>query len=700
MSRHQRPVRAGYAPLFLLGALLVLPGTAVAQTDVELVGRMRGGARPPLGYYEVLRRDPEAFRFSPDNGWIRRARAVARRRAEQRAAMVRRSAAPRGAGESGAPGARLSRAPAAWGPGSVVRGSLYVPVFLAAYANTPAGDTTGVLSRANMEFRLYGTHDSPPYSAYNYYQEVSDSLLFVHGTVLDWTPVSQVDTYYEGGTYLGEPCAGLCPNARIGRLITELLAAHDAAVDFGLFDSDGPDGVPNSGDDDGYVDAVVVVHPEVDGSCIRPNPAAAFNIWAHAWTVPGAPATNDARFGGGSIRIRDYIIQGGQGGDGGCTAGEPLAMGLIAHETGHLFDLPDLYNTNWQARTSEGIGHWGLMGTGNWNTPASPAHPMAWSRAQLGWITEVLIDRDTVLDIGPIEVSDTAYIVPIPDSNEYFLLENRQRVGSDAKLKGPGLLIWHIDSVLARQRGLPFANYVNGADPEAVRLHQADGRDDLLAESNRGDAGDPFPGAAANTRFSYETDPAAARNDGSLVEVTLDSIEQVAPMGAVRVVIDLASAPQLVAPGPSALPPAVMGAYYWHRLLAQGGLGQYTWTVVTGPLPDGLALNLTSGHLAGRPRESGTFSFTVRVTSGSQGVDQALSLDVTQPVLQMADILDQLFRVGTPLSADEVAYLDLLGNRTGLLDVGDYLAWVDSGAPSMSAAALAEALERVREGGQ
>ncbi len=689
-----RSARLRGAVLTLVAVLLVVPCVATAQTDVELVGRMLGGTRPPPGYYEMLRRDPQAFQFSRDNGWIRRASAVARRRAERRAAALRARSAT---GVSGRFTPRVALA--AWGMDGALEGDLDVPVFLILYANTAAAP----FPRADMEQRLYGTSPAPPYSVYTYYQEISNGKLFVNGTVLDWTAVPEDDTVYEGGP----DCNGLCwPGSGVPQLIEDIVAAHDAAVDFRQFDNDGPDGVPNSDDDDGVVDAIVLIHPEVDGACGDQNPGAADNIWAHsysyaAWTGGTMLETNDDVNGGGAkIKVNDYIIQGGQGGDDGCVDNEPLAMGLIAHETGHLFDLPDLYNVNWDTRTSEGIGHWGLMGSGNWNTPDAPAHLMAWSRARLGWITEVLIDSDQVLDIEPIATSHTAYIVPIPGSDEYYLLENRQRIGSDLKLHAPGLLIWHVDSALARLRSPPFGNSVNGTDPEAVRLIQADGSNDLWRGTdgggNRGDAGDPFPGSTFNTRFGYDTDPAAARNDGAPVEVSIAAIEQLVPGGAVRVQVDF-SVPPLAATGPGTLPAAIMGSLYSYQFGATGGVGVYDWTLVGGALPEGLTL-FGSGLLSGRPAESGTFGFTVRVTSGSQLQEQAVTLEITEPVLQTEDILAQLFQAGTPLSADELAYLDLLGNRNGGLDVGDFLAWVDSGAPAMTAAQLAAALRRAREG--
>jgi hypothetical protein len=60
----------------------------------------------------------------------------------------------------------------------------------------------------------------------------------------------------------------------------ESFTKADADVDFGQFDNDGPDGSPNSGDDDGYVDTVLLVQPEIGGECRKA--AALKNIWSHS----------------------------------------------------------------------------------------------------------------------------------------------------------------------------------------------------------------------------------------------------------------------------------------------------------------------------------------------------------------------------------------------------------------------------------
>jgi hypothetical protein len=44
------------------------------------------------------------------------------------------------------------------------------------------------------------------------------------------------------------------------------------------------------------------------------------------------------------------------------------------------------------------------------------------------------------------------------------------------------------------------------------------------------------------------------------------------------------------------------------------------------------------------------------------------------------EVLEHLVGAGTPLSEQDLVYLDLLGNRNSGLDVGDFLGWVEATA--------------------
>jgi hypothetical protein len=63
------------------------------------------------------------------------------------------------------------------------------------------------------------------------------------------------------------------------------------------------------------------------------------------------------------------------------------------------------------------------------------------------------------------------------------------------------------------------------------------------------------------------------------------------------------------------LSPGVVGEFYCcGNLFADGGVPDYTWTLVSGELPPGLELSESPGRITGTPTTAGTFSFTVRVT--------------------------------------------------------------------------------------
>ena len=291
------------------------------------------------------------------------------------------------------------------------------------------------------------------------------------------------------------------------------------------------------------MDLVWLIHPKPGAECNVNG-----DIWSHRWYYSAWPngtgtpiVTSSNRFGGGKIVVDNYTIQSGVGGVTGCDPRYIMAPGTIGHETGHGLALPDLYDTSLR---TEGIGEWGLMGSGNWSQPFSPSHMEAFSLARLGWITVLPLTTSGTYQMGPIETSDTAFLVrpTVPNPRgEYFMLENRQALLADtamiAKHGGGGLLIWHVDSSQYAQETLPF-NYVNNGPIHGVALMEAAGDTGLNCVypspcNDRGDAGDPYPGSSNNTVFGPLSHPSPKMNsNGSFAGFTVDSIRQLAPNGA------------------------------------------------------------------------------------------------------------------------------------------------------------------------
>ena len=135
--------------------------------------------------------------------------------------------------------------------------------------------------------------------------------------------------------------------------------------------------------------------------------------------------------------------------------------------------------------------------------------------------------------------------------------------------------------------------------------------------------------------------------------------------------------PQLLISSGDPRPGGIMGKPYADTLRATGGSGTFTWQVVASALPPGLALAV-NGRLTGIPSATGNFTFTARVTSGAQQVQQSYGLAVTAPTLATAAVVTRLLTGSGSLSPDDLKYLDLLGNRNNIFDVGDFLAWVEA----------------------
>lgn len=71
------------------------------------------------------------------------------------------------------------------------------------------------------------------------------------------------------------------------------------------------------------------------------------------------------------------------------------------------------------------------------------------------------------------------------------------------------------------------------------------------------------------------------------------------------------------------------GVSYEHQLLFIGGQPPRTWSLGTGAMPPGLALNAQTGAITGAPTNIGTFSFTVRLTDSTQTTVTSNTLRIT-----------------------------------------------------------------------
>ena len=498
----------------LLVTLSLFAGALEGQ-DVELLGEIHG-TRPPNGYFEQLRSDRGSFEF----GRTGRARLDGLRQGMR--------ASTSGVLLSTQPQARVL------GPREEpLVGTFRFPLVLGLFSDGPG---IAAFTREQVQAEFFDGPNSYLQTIPEFFSEVSGGLIDLEGTTSDWRQTGMT----RAEVTLGQSSLTSSFSQGIGAFIEAIVQGlDDAGMDWSPFDQSG----------DGYVDVLTVLHPDQGAECS----GATDRIWAHRWTLraatqgrlPNGFRTSTPRpDGSDNIYIDDYTIQPLLACDGEVIS----EIGTFAHELGHGFGLPDLYRSGGGGGFFAGAGNWDLMGTGGWGclggTPERPCHLGAWSKSALGWVTveDIVPETNEITTLEPVESGRRVLRLPARDgSNEYILLENRQRLGSDATLPEPGLLIWHIDDDVLGTKWPP--NTVNtDRNRLGVWLRQADGRGDLTQPGGgRGDPGDPFPGCikpspldyldpsipcSQNREFHAGKPPAAVSHLGGGLGATLEDIEQ------------------------------------------------------------------------------------------------------------------------------------------------------------------------------
>lgn len=408
-----------------------------------------------------------------------------------------------------------ARAPTAT---SVAQSRWYVPVIMVGFSDNPLTYTA-----ADFDTALFDTTGSTPLgSVYDYYQWASNGRLRVTGKVVATVNLPFPRDYYAYNSY------GLArestPN-NMYEMVLDALHACSSGIDWSQFDVD----------HDGMVDMLWVIHQGVAGETTGDRTC--------LWSITSR-LTGGWRFG--AVFDTNQLLPGSTNQYfqidrfsalpelSSIIPGRRAEIGTYCHEFGHALGMPDLYDTSGfpSSVVNSGPGRWSLMSYGGYGgqglTPERPAGLGGWCTMFLGWTSTFRPQQDTTITLRPLMRGDPLVEVWSEGEvhGEHFLIENRQLESFDSTLPAPGILITHVDEGTIAQL-LP-SNRINAGLTPGLMIVEADGNDDLFYGGNRGDAGDPFPGATDRTYISDDGDPNLRTFKGGYTNLALADI---APQG-------------------------------------------------------------------------------------------------------------------------------------------------------------------------
>lgn len=390
------------------------------------------------------------------------------------------------------------------------------------------------------------TFDGASGSVKDFYTEASYGLLTVQSTVPAAVTLANGYAYYGANDAFGN-------DLRPREMVQQALAALEArGFDFTTMDGDG----------DGWIDGLTVIHA---GGGEEYSGNDANYIWSHKWQLASA-VTYDG------VKMQVYHTEPARRGwDAYPTTLGITRIGVICHENGHFLGLPDLYDYGYD---SEGAGNFCLMGGGSWNGTygTKPAHPSAYCKSLLTWLTPTTIAGSGYYPLSQAETVPQVYKMQGPwPSTQYILVENRQGVGFDSGLPGTqrGILIWHVDRTVSNN---------NDQTHYMVDLEEASGTQHLAANTNGGEDSDYFR-SGTMTAFNSTTTPNNLSYSG--VALGLNIAEVSATGGTMSF---------LVNPLTVAITAPAVGA-----TVAVGATTPITWTMSGTPDSTSIYLSIDSG---------------------------------------------------------------------------------------------------------
>ena len=335
----------------------------------------------------------------------------------------------------------------------------------------------------NLFNKIGYTENSATGSVRDYFKESSYNQLDLSVTVVGPFTTANNMAYYGGNNSSGN-------DLRDREFAAEAINLGSTAVNFADFDND----------NDGTVDGVYIIYAGYGEEAGGP----AETIWAHAWNLT-TPIVKNGK------TISKYSTSCELKGNTGTIT---TAIGVICHEFGHVLGAPDFYDTDYATNGQyAGTGKWDLQGTGLWlNGGFTPAHPNAYTKCYIyNWATPTTLTTQQTLTVKNSNQDNTAfYRINTPTTNEFYLLENRQKIGFNAANLGNGLLVYHVDGNYVTSNF--SANNINNTSHQGLYVVPAgstvaNGIVADLAPTNSALA--PFPGSSNKTSFTDTSTPSS-----------------------------------------------------------------------------------------------------------------------------------------------------------------------------------------------
>jgi len=346
---------------------------------------------------------------------------------------------------------------------------------ICAFVQFPEKPMIKALEEFDPIFNQLGYTGNNNGSVRDYFKEVSYNNLDLTITLCGIYTAPESEAFYAGN--------GGSDNAPVLATWLANKVKDEPDIDFRNFDAN----------NDGIVDGFHFIFAGLG----KENTGITGDIWSHKFSLTGPVFQNGKR-------ISEYSCS------PELRSGTTIAsIGTMCHEMTHGLGAADFYDTNYATSGQyTGTGNWDLMANGSYNSNGNrPAHQNMYIKIQFGWVKPVLLNSPTSIKDMPNSVENpVAYRINTTTVNEYYLLENRQKIGFDGSVPGTGLIIYHVSASIS-------GNCINCTHPQRMYPVSASSSYQMpnstpLSYGSINSSGCTFPGSTKKTSFTDETTPA------------------------------------------------------------------------------------------------------------------------------------------------------------------------------------------------